>query len=411
MRLLPSRDLHSASSSAVAEVHEMSRGTRRNIIRSHEEYLSEELVVQRSNHKTYAPYHVDPSSEEDQLDMENNDEIIALDHHQHAAASDFDPTSTGHPCDIDGDAEPNIEEETVGTRRGKTKLKHVWNIPKGHRIVVKCNEFDQPIGEEAGVLGKFLGMVARNGCLCSLSYKDWRLLIGKKERTTNEQKNKEDILNQVKKRFLYPARMEKWVLSPIGDRWRQHKSNLKSIYFDVHKSKEANYKNVPEGVIPDQWIALVNNWMTLKAQDISEANRINCAKKKAIHTTGTKSFARNREELREQDPEKKNPHRAVLYIHTHRANSSKNISAHVGDLKDLLVQQPDLADTSQGKVAWKGDALTRILGEEKPGRVHGLGLVPNPDKVLDCSKSGRLKHLNITSLDPTSSEDVVSLRL
>lgn len=82
-----------------------------------------------------------------------------------------------------------------------------------------------------------------------------------------------------------------------------------------------------------------------------------------------------------------------------------------GDLKDLLVQQPDLADTSQGKVAWKGDALTRILGEEKPDRVHGLGLVPNPDKVLDCSKSGRLKHLNITSLDPTSSEDVVSLRL
>ncbi|PWZ12315.1 hypothetical protein Zm00014a_040202 [Zea mays] len=181
MRLLPSRDLHSA-----AEVHEMSRGTRRNIIRSHEEYLSEELVVQRSNHKTYAPYHVDPSSEEDQLDMENNDEIIAPDHHQHAAASDFDPTSTGHPCDIDGDAEPNIEEETVGTRHGKTKLKHVWNIPKGHRIVVKCNEFDQPIGEEAGVLGNFLGMVARNGCLCSLSYKDWRLLIGKKERTTNE---------------------------------------------------------------------------------------------------------------------------------------------------------------------------------------------------------------------------------
>ena len=82
-----------------------------------------------------------------------------------------------------------------------------------------------------------------------------------------------------------------------------------------------------------------------------------------------------------------------------------------GDLKDLLVQHPDLADTSQGKVAWNGDALTKILGEEKPGHVHGLGLVPNPDKVLDCSKSGRLKNLNVTSLDATSSEDVVSLRL
>lgn len=83
-------------------------------------------------------------------------------------------------------------------RRGKTKLLQVWNIPRGHRIVVHCNELDQPIGEEAGIMGKFFGMVARNGNLCSLSYKDWRLLIGKKERLTNEQKNKEDILKQVK---------------------------------------------------------------------------------------------------------------------------------------------------------------------------------------------------------------------
>ena len=68
------------------------------------------------------------------------------------------------------------------------------------------------------------------------------------------------------KRFLYPARMEKWVLRTIGERWRQHKCNLKSVYFDAHKSKEANYNNAPEGVVPDQWIALVNNWMTPKSQ-------------------------------------------------------------------------------------------------------------------------------------------------
>ena len=80
-------------------------------------------------------------------------------------------------------------------------------------------------------------------------------------------------------------------------------------------------------------------------------------------------------------------------------------------MKELLAQQPDLVDSSNGKDAWEGDALNRILGKEKPSHIHGLGLVPNPDKVLDCSKSGRLKHLNITSLDPTSSEDVVSLRL
>jgi len=56
--------------------------------------------------------------------------------------------------------------------------------------------------------------------------------------------------------------MEKWILQTLGERWRHHKSNLKSIYFDVHKSMETNCNNVPPGVIVDQWVALVNNWMT-----------------------------------------------------------------------------------------------------------------------------------------------------
>ncbi|AQK52883.1 hypothetical protein ZEAMMB73_Zm00001d050640 [Zea mays] len=190
-------------------------------------------------------------------------------------------------------------------------------------------------------------MVARNGSLCSLSFKDWRLLIGKKDRN-HKQINKEAILNQLKKRFLYPARMETWVLRTIGERWRQHKSNLKSIYFDPHKSQDANNSNAPDGVLADQWVALVNNWMTPKAQ---------------------------------------------------------------GELKELLAQQPDLADSSNEKDAWEGDALNRILGKEKPGHIHGLGLVPNPKQVFDASTSSRMKHLNVTTLDETSSEDVVSLRL
>jgi hypothetical protein len=92
---------------------------------------------------------------------------------------------------------------------------------------------------------------------------------------------------------------------------------------------EANNTNVPKGVIKDQWISLVSNWMSQKAQvhidlldlsftcrlvilgimqmhvhclqffcqDISEKNRENSTMKKSIHTAGTKSFARNREEL------------------------------------------------------------------------------------------------------------------
>ena len=80
-------------------------------------------------------------------------------------------------------------------------------------------------------------------------------------------------------------------------------------------------------------------------------------------------------------------------------------------MKELLAEHPEFADTSQGKIAWNGDALNKILGEEKPGHIHGLGLVPNPNKVLDGTTSRRLNQLHVTSLDLTASEDMLSLKL
>ena len=86
-----------------------------------------------------------------------------------------------------------------GTKgRKKRKLKDIWNLPKGKRIAVKCNDLDQPIGIEAKHLGNFLGTVGRNGSLCSLSYKDWRCLIGERDKKTNEKINLKAILEQVK---------------------------------------------------------------------------------------------------------------------------------------------------------------------------------------------------------------------
>ncbi len=67
-------------------------------------------------------------------------------------------------------------------------------------------------------------------------------------------------------RFLYAPRMEEFILKKIGERWRQYKAKLKDLYFDVNETKEANCNNVPEGVLSDQWIALVNHWMNEKSK-------------------------------------------------------------------------------------------------------------------------------------------------
>uniref|UniRef100_I1Q914 Transposase Tnp1/En/Spm-like domain-containing protein n=1 Tax=Oryza glaberrima TaxID=4538 RepID=I1Q914_ORYGL len=367
----------------------MARSRRRRIVQSNEEYLSEEQTEEENT----LPQLATPSEQETVCDdsgegNEDTDDDFDINDGEgnEDTNDDVDIDDEGNE-DTDVDINVRVENGAPETR-GKTKLKDVWNLPKGLRIVVQCNDLNQAVGEEAGILGKFLGMIARNGSLCSLGYTDWRYVIGKREKNTNELKVKKDILKQVK------------------ERWRQYKAKLKDLYFDVNETKEANCNNVPEGVLSDQWIALVNHWMNEKSK-----NKKNCQKKKAIHTAGTKSYARTREEMRQKDPAKKNPHRAVVYVHTHKRKSDKNINGHVDNLKRLIAEQPALADASKGKTAWKGDALNQILGDDKPGRVHGLGLVPKPKQVLDVPTSRRLQNINLTTVEDNSSEDVMAIRL
>ncbi|CAD6334138.1 unnamed protein product [Miscanthus lutarioriparius] len=72
-------------------------------------------------------------------------------------------------------------------------------------------------------------------------------------------------------------------------------------------------------------------------------------------------------------------------------------------LENLLDTQPELAQNSEGRVAREGDALHQLLGEEKAGQVHGMGLLPVPKQVYG-RKTHHFKDINIVSLDGSSSD-------
>ena len=67
-------------------------------------------------------------------------------------------------------------------------------------------------------------------------------------------------------------------------------------------------------------------------------------------------------------------------------------------MENLIAQQPELAQNANGRVAWEGDALQAVLGEEKSGQVHVMGLLSIPKQVY-----GRppwyLKNINMTTSD------------
>lgn len=67
-------------------------------------------------------------------------------------------------------------------------------------------------------------------------------------------------------------------------------------------------------------------------------------------------------------------------------------------LEEIMEEQPELGQNDQGKVAWEGDALHTVLGQEKPGQVHGMGLLPVPKQAYG-KKSHLFKDINTTTVE------------
>lgn len=72
-------------------------------------------------------------------------------------------------------------------------------------------------------------------------------------------------------------------------------------------------------------------------------------------------------------------------------------------MESLLDKQPELAQNSDGRVAWEGDALHQVLGEEKAGQVHGMGLLPIPKQVYGRT-THHFKDINTVTIDSSSSD-------
>ena len=54
-------------------------------------------------------------------------------------------------------------------------------------------------------------------------------------------------------------------------------------------------------------------------------------------------------------------------------------------------------------MAWEGDALLKVLGVEKSGQVHGMGLLPTTKQVYGRTPR-YLKNINLTTTDGSSCE-------
>ncbi|KAJ1699861.1 hypothetical protein LUZ63_008373 [Rhynchospora breviuscula] len=313
---------------------------------------------------------------------------VQSDPHSQANASDMMQSEESSEEGV----EMVIQDEQGHTTktRGKTLLRDLYKLHQsGRRVVVEANDLGQPIGPEAGLLGQFLGTVARNPTICSLTHKTW--LVLKKVAEDN-------ILSTVKARFVYDKSSEKWILKSVNNKWSQYKSNLKSMYFKENVPSSELCKNVPEGVIPDQWCSLVYHWKSTEAQASSERNRRARAMRKTTHTAGTKSFARHAHDMKMNL--KDETHRAQFYLATHKLDEEISVA-----IEKHVQEQVESGNNLGGTISWEGNALSQVLGKDPNGRVRGLGLLPTPKNVIGTS--GQFRGLETTTMDEKMLIDLV----
>uniref|UniRef100_I1P144 Uncharacterized protein n=1 Tax=Oryza glaberrima TaxID=4538 RepID=I1P144_ORYGL len=281
----------------------MARTKRLNVVKISAKYKSGDGNISEHN-----PLHESQALEDDEIELEQQDD----------------------------DSLNMSGESAKEDKRGRTTLTHIWNLPEGNHIVVKCNKLGQPIGAEGGLLGKFLGTVARNGSYCPFDLKDWRLV--------KKNGGAETILQLVETKFLYPQSCKQWILKSTGRDWRRFKASLKTAYFQPKKKRPALYKLCPEDIDYDQWVELVKFWKSKKGKALCEKNKSSRAMMKTTHTAGTKSYARWAKDMRQDDPQKKQPYRAMVYLATLKKraedrNEHLRVQCDAADREDLLSQQ------------------------------------------------------------------------
>nr|CAD1832890.1 unnamed protein product [Ananas comosus var. bracteatus] len=102
-----------------------------------------------------------------------------------------------------------------------------------------------------------------------------------------------------KSKFFLPRddKIEAWVLKSVSRKWKDYKHELKSKYKTANRTQEEIASDVPPEIMPQQWIDLVRNWFSERSENLSRIGRASRANHTTPHTTGSKSFARKRNEF------------------------------------------------------------------------------------------------------------------
>ncbi|GJX79159.1 transposase, Ptta/En/Spm, plant [Tanacetum coccineum] len=268
--------------------------------------------------------------------------------------------------------------------RGPTKKKEIWNLASDEKVLVTFNELCQPIGDEGNELTNFLGTLVRMPQHIGIHYPEWRKVPKEK---------KDDLWSIVKEKFSFQSDhsekdIKEWIMSDMSTKWKCWKYELKKSSYDPTMTiNEIVASQTDDRVETGQFRTLVESWFTEEKQVESERKKINRLKSIEPHVTGTKSFARVKDEETKKN-KGVSPSRGGMYCITRTRKDGSIVNAVaaqvVADIKSIGDSSSIDQETTNNS-DWTNDDLSKVKGPERRGSVCCTGkfLVRNDKRSHD----------------------------
>uniref|UniRef100_A0A803L0T5 Uncharacterized protein n=1 Tax=Chenopodium quinoa TaxID=63459 RepID=A0A803L0T5_CHEQI len=159
------------------------------------------------------------------------------------------------------------------------------------RFEVTFNGFCQPIRKGGSILVKFISSIAKKDDICPIRDVNWqnvnKTMLG-------------DIVNLICEKFIIPDGKiyDDAMLKHVGKHRRQWKFELKAKYFNpTIRTRTQIEKDRPGGIVRENWLLLVEYWLSNKSKNYSEIGIEARASLGYLHTNGATSFANSRDEF------------------------------------------------------------------------------------------------------------------
>ncbi|KAJ6854138.1 carboxypeptidase SOL1 [Iris pallida] len=296
--------------------------------------------------------------------------------------------SHSSPIDLLDAHNSHLNEETmsVKNKRGPTKLKGL-GMEQNMIKEIEYNERGQPIGDTSITFASFLGALVRS--TVQINIKNWTLV---------SKQQKEDMWTVILQRYKLDEVNKKNTLQKMGNYLREYRSRISTkvraaCALEVEEAHLQLAKLKPQNLTDHEWKEFIKRACSATAKSKSDLMKFIRSHHKLPHTMSRRGYARLEQKMKKEDPSNIEISRVDLWSEGHKSKNPKQANASVVESLKKIQEIKESQSSTQISSSLRDDALSKVLGEDRPGRtVIGLGFGVTITKLNAQAHSSKIIH-------------------